>query len=134
MQGLLRRKKFLTADVRSGRLGSGPLMGLLQTLKPSWWFAAHLHTRFEAVVSHGPPQPVASVEGTNPDEINISDDHDIPRNPDEITLSDEENEVAPPPVPLPPPKETRFLALDKCLPNRQFLEVRRSKLCLLTWF
>ena len=44
-------------------------------------------------------------------------------NPDEILLDDEEPDVeAPPPAPV-PPALTQFLALDKCLPQRQFLEV-----------
>jgi lariat debranching enzyme len=64
-----------------------------------------------------------------------------PLNPDEIMLDEEAADVAPTPVPLPPrnddtesaddrqkekPKfaETRFLALDKCLPRREYLEVR----------
>ena len=45
-----------------------------------------------------------------------------PQNPDEITLDDEIEEVEPPPPPPPPARETGFLALDKCLPQRQFLE------------
>lgn len=131
-------------------------MGLLRNLQPTWWFAAHLHTRFEARVRHYPalettttstssrsgPQPRAE----NPDEITIDDDEvedrqfdstsggatvprvagsippPTPQNPDEISLDDEIEAVEPPP-PLPPPtRETRFLALDKCLPQRQFLE------------
>jgi len=125
-------------------------MGLLRNLQPTWWFAAHLHTRFEARVRHDPaletspsrsgPPPRAD----NPDEITIGDDTvgdsrfddpssgvtvpraaesiapPAPQNPDEITLDDEIEAVEPPP---PPPRETRFLALDKCLPHRQFLEV-----------
>lgn len=41
-------------------------------------------------------------------------------NPDEIVLDDEIETVTLPP---PQPHATRFLALDKCLPRRQFLEV-----------
>ena len=127
------------------------MMGLLKNLKPQWWFSAHLHTRFEATVIHpsGPPsasQP-AKVEGTNPEEIAIDDvDNEVDAskvvssnaagdvasavptalNPDEIKLDDEEDEVAAPPLPPPPPRETKFLALDKCLPRRRFLEVRTT--------
>ncbi|KAI0313108.1 lariat debranching enzyme, C-terminal domain-containing protein [Amylostereum chailletii] len=147
LNGLLRRKPFFRADVQTGSLGSPPMMELLRNLRPQWWFAAHLHVRFEATVLHEPgtgapvepappPSPVQ-----NPEEITIDDDEfDTPAlptpvetpaehvqpaevlrsNPDEILLDDEEEDVAPPP---PPPSKTRFLALDKCLPSRQFLEV-----------
>ncbi|KAG5639606.1 hypothetical protein H0H81_010808 [Sphagnurus paluster] len=147
VRGLLARKKHFRADVESGRLGSPPLMGLLMTLKPKWWFSAHLHTRFEAKVEHfdpnasTPTNPAVPVE--NPDEIQIDDEDDdlevaatlLPReppphrNPDEITLSDEEEDVAVPPPPQTTPpfpipsSVTNFLALDKCLPNRHFLEI-----------
>ncbi|KAI0737478.1 lariat debranching enzyme, C-terminal domain-containing protein [Daedaleopsis nitida] len=163
--GLLRRKPYFRDDVSKGALGSPPLMGLLHNLKPRWWFAAHLHCRFEATVVHDVPVQGAGpggagAEKTNPDEIDIDDDdgdgddvrvhvatasadpetlptrnegESVPpppllpaRNPEEITLDEEEDEVeAPPPPPPPPPpvSETRFLALDKCLPKRQFLEV-----------
>jgi len=119
-------------------------MGLLRNLQPTWWFAAHLHTRFEARVRHDLPQPGQPSSGpppgvNNPDEITIDEEEveggiDDPsrgaatvpsasivlQNPDEITLEDEIGMVEPPP---PPPRETKFLALDKCLPRRQFLEV-----------
>ena len=152
LQNLLNRKPFFRQDIANGQLGSPPLMGLLRTLKPQWWFSAHLHVRFQARVVHdvglgsseeaAAPVPAAV---PNPDEIVIEDDDDdenggsaqanaddpppamattaLPRNSDEIVLSDEEDEVAVPPPPPPPPSETKFLALDKCLPKRQFLEV-----------
>ncbi|KAF8069261.1 lariat debranching enzyme, C-terminal domain-containing protein [Lyophyllum atratum] len=156
LHGLLRNKKYLKPDIDSGRLGSPPLMGLLTTLKPKWWFAAHMHTRFEATVAHyGADGAVAVAEAVavavavvNPDEIVIDDDldevdevavealvtpktADLLRNPDEIMLSDEEDNVALslPPIPVPvlpvllPASVTHFLALDKCLPRRHFLEV-----------
>ena len=127
-------------------------MGLLRNLQPTWWFAAHLHTRFEARVQHDPilettspsSRPGPPPRADNPDEITIDDDVAVedsrsdapsggatvprvaesaapptPQNPDEITLDDEIEAVEPPP---PLPRETRFLALDKCLPHRQFLE------------
>ncbi|KAH9923782.1 DBR1-domain-containing protein [Epithele typhae] len=152
-RGLLRRKPYFRDDIEKGALGSPPMMGLLRTLRPHWWFSAHLHCRFEAAVVHtgggGPADghgqaPVEkSAEKTNPDEINVDDDDDdveaqavpAPRdpppptedttrvNPDEITLEDEEEEVEAPPPPPPAPTVTQFLALDKCLPRRQFLEV-----------
>ena len=89
LQGLLRRKPFFREDVKNGKLGSPPLMGLLQNLKPEWWFAAHLHVKFTATVRHygqeGPgdgDNPVAGQSNkppvTNPDEIVIDDDDDVP--------------------------------------------------------
>ncbi|KII89542.1 hypothetical protein PLICRDRAFT_175716 [Plicaturopsis crispa FD-325 SS-3] len=126
---LLRRKPFFRADVQNGQLGSPALMGLIHTLRPEWWFAAHLHVRFEATYNGGSPADaqegaVQEGQGENPDEIRIDDDDDEgakDANPDEIVMSDEEEDVS---KPAPePPRTTKFLALDKCLPRRQFLEV-----------
>jgi lariat debranching enzyme len=125
VKDLLRRKPFFRGDIESNRLGSPPLMSLLRNLKPSWWFAAHLHTRFEARVQHDPSLPPVAV--ANPDEITTGDEDDdfavptsttAPQNPDQIGLENESETVAAPP---PAPRETKFLALDKCLPRRQFL-------------
>lgn len=150
LRGLIRRKPFFKRDIETGQLGSPPLMGLLRTLRPEWWFSAHLHCRFEAAVVHasdngvGGQQAGKGAEGTNPDEIAIEDDefdkpekvitektneketeatNNVSRNPDEILLEDEEEDVVAPPPPPPPPLQTKFLALDKCLPQRNFLEV-----------
>jgi lariat debranching enzyme len=108
-------------------------------LKPQWWFSAHLHVRFEATVVHPPPGGAPPVKIANPDEIVMDDDEfeettpavvpaepeqvAPPRfNPDEILLEDEEEEVVVPPLP-PVQRVTNFLALDKCLPKRDYLEV-----------
>ncbi|EJD06143.1 DBR1-domain-containing protein, partial [Fomitiporia mediterranea MF3/22] len=151
---LLRRKPFFRSDIESNVLGSPPAMQLLRRLKPSWWFSAHLHCRFEATVVHEELSYQTRTQGSwcsipgdgnNPDEIVIDDLDDdldpesaeakpveitvpseagraeeLPINPDEILLDDElEGVAAPPPV----RDTTKFLALDKCLPRRQFLEV-----------
>ncbi|KLO19596.1 DBR1-domain-containing protein [Schizopora paradoxa] len=136
VNGLLRYKPFFRNEIAAGTLGSPPLTSLLQQLKPNWWFAAHMHCRFEATVTHEGTQADPKVD--NPDEIKVDDfDEDehlsasapVPTagpasvseaNPDEIVLDDEiETVIASPPK----AQVTRFLALDKCLPKRQFLEV-----------
>ncbi|KAM3966203.1 lariat debranching enzyme [Aphomia sociella] len=75
VENLLRRKQFLRDDIESNQLGSVPAEKLLHELKPDYWFAAHLHCQFAALVEH-----------------------------DDKT-------------------ETKFLALDKCLPKRRHLQI-----------
>ncbi|KAH8822926.1 Metallo-dependent phosphatase-like protein [Flagelloscypha sp. PMI_526] len=143
---LLRRKPFFKQDIQTGNLGSPPLTGLLHNLQPHRWFSAHLHTRFEAHVKHNAPTSSMVVDpsptpqgGANPDEIAIDDDDEPTNtsqeapvtsehskaNPDEITLSDEEGDVQvapPPPLASQASHETCFIALDKCLPKRRYIE------------
>lgn len=62
-------------DIKKNELGSAPATNLLHAMKPNYWFAAHLHCQFSALVPHE--------DGT----------------------------------------ETKFLALDKCLPKRRHLQI-----------
>ena len=74
MQELISKKRFLQDELQSGSLGSPPNERILSALQPSYWFAAHLHVKFAAVVKHAE-------------------------------------------------RATRFLSLDKALPNRDFLQL-----------
>ena len=85
---LIRKKRFLKNEILSNTLGSMPAEALLHDLKPRYWFSAHMHVKYAAIVKH--------------------DDNN--NNGGGIQRPGEE-------------KLTKFLALDKCLPNRKFLQV-----------
>ncbi|KAL8731593.1 MAG: hypothetical protein Q9166_003281 [cf. Caloplaca sp. 2 TL-2023] len=191
---LFRFKPHFESDAKTGRLGSPAARYVMDRLRPKWWFAAHLHCKFSAVVDHEPvtdsdkkPSLDADARHTNKDmhstdEINlVSAVSPSPkqeafsslanlRNDDEIDLdmdgdspdatkpttvnsssiqepqknSAETNSVssdlraqlpasfarptsaAAPPISRPEAianRSTHFLALDKCLPNRRFLQI-----------
>nr|XP_023018914.1 lariat debranching enzyme [Leptinotarsa decemlineata] len=75
VQQLLKRKRHFREDVEKNELGSKVCEDLMHFLKPKYWFSAHLHCKYAALVRH-----------------------------DDDTV-------------------TKFLALDKCLPKRKFLQV-----------
>lgn len=76
VEKLLRVKSFFEEEISQNKLGSPPCEELLNHIKPSYWFSAHLHCKFSALIPH---------ETTD--------------------------------------RFTKFLALDKCLPKRKFLQI-----------
>ncbi|CAM9554255.1 unnamed protein product [Pylaiella littoralis] len=53
---LFQRKPFFEDEVKDNSLGSPPAEQLLHKIQPDYWFAAHLHVKFPAVVRHGCPR------------------------------------------------------------------------------
>ncbi|KAF2766294.1 hypothetical protein EJ03DRAFT_367659 [Teratosphaeria nubilosa] len=198
---LFRYKKHLEDDARSGQLGNVAAQYVLDRLRPKYWFSAHLHCKYAAVVKHDrievkqqalpttnghaakpmdeneidlniddndtaaeaePAQSVNVETVANSDEIDLELDDDIdgiaPVAPgqglDNVTipvpsdspteqplLTAEEARAALPesfrrpeprnqreqePIEHPPEitnTVTHFLALDKCLPHKEFLQL-----------
>lgn len=191
---LFRFKPHFKSDAQSGRLGSPAAMYVMNRLRPRWWFAAHLHCKYSAIVefnrvadstpvtnSTGAPYPSDDTKNVqNEDEIALGNDTENPldggassapakiQNDDEIDLdmeddvpavselpsqnhgskvaqaSENSNDVPselreqlpasfarPVPASAPPVSHpeaitnatTHFLALDKCLPGRRFLQI-----------
>ncbi|CAB1120964.1 unnamed protein product [Ectocarpus sp. CCAP 1310/34] len=84
---LFRKKPFFKKEVEDNTLGSAAAEQLLHKVQPDYWFAAHLHVKFPAVVRHGSPRDGQGREGSEVKGV------------------------------------TRFLSLDKCLPDRDFLQL-----------
>lgn len=187
-QLLFKKKDHFEADARAGQLGSVAAKLVLDRLKPPYWFSAHLHIKYAAIVDHCSRTkqngaPPASSGGnanandgtTTPSERNSADaELNIDGIPEvgQGTLSENAAasvsedvraqlpaafrrpvEMVAEPVsealraqlpdafrrasatatatvePAPPPpaditnKITSFLSLDKCLPNRDFLQI-----------
>ncbi len=49
---LLSMKMFLRKDIERDQLGSRPAQEIMEVLRPRYWFSAHLHVKFPALVEH----------------------------------------------------------------------------------
>lgn len=125
--GLLARKPHFRDDIERGELGSQPAEMLLKKLKPNYWFSAHLHVKFAAFVDH-------DAMAAEPDEGEIvleDSDSDTKREASpgkralspSATDSESKRQRQEGRASSKPHQTTRFLALDKCLPHRDFLQI-----------
>ena len=80
----------LSLQIERGELGNPPAMQIMEELKPKYWFSAHHHVKFAAMVQHRRQADTASSSDQLADQM------------------------------------TKFLALDKCLPGRRFLQVTQA--------
>nr|WJH19582.1 DBR1 [Euglena gracilis] len=150
---LYRRKPDFQAEVEAEQFGSPASRQLLHQLRPVYWFAAHHHVKFPALVPHAPlpaervPDSLGAGAGSSqrfwtPDQLPAArpDTSDAPPQQPAVPQPDasavdlgftsdgcpDSGLVRVFPVRHPARPEaaaTRFLALDKCLPSRRYLQV-----------
>ena len=120
---LLRKKKYFRKEVEENTLGSPPGERLMMLLRPSFWFAAHLHVKFAALVRHPPVmqdfiaggegeggggEAAAAAEAEAEAEGGRGElDGPISGMPQLASIRD----------------ATQFLSLDKCMPHKHFLQL-----------
>ena len=107
VRALLKRKPFFRQEVEQNCLGSPSNNEILHTLRPRYWFAAHLHTQFSAVVSYNDE----SENGTAPDSNTNTTSFTGTEGTSSCSTFDLTAQM------------TQFLSLDKCLPRRGYLSV-----------
>ncbi|KAG7398393.1 Methyltransferase-like protein 9 [Phytophthora boehmeriae] len=107
---LLRRKPFFEQEIRSNTLGSPAGEFLMHQLRPQHWFAAHLHVKFAAIVVH---QENAS-NTTHP-----SPEGEATEAEEKATIGEQNTVIKA----TSRQATTKFLALDKCLPRREFMQI-----------
>ncbi|KAJ3223276.1 lariat debranching enzyme [Clydaea vesicula] len=118
---LLSTKSFLAEELRTNTLGSIPNEFLLKRLKPTYWFAAHMHVLFAAIYEHNKVEVSSKAVTKNPDEIEIESDEEIDENGTENQKKKES--VVKEEKATPMRKFTKFLALDKCVGDRSYLQI-----------
>ena len=132
-------QSFLRSEVEDGSLGSPPAAQLLQALRPAYWFSAHLHTKFAALVQH-PPAPAAAGAaaaaggGAGAErQSGGAEGAEGAAGPGPGSAAAAAGAGGAGPGAGPPGAggfpTTRFLALDKCLPGRDFLQVGVRRVC-----
>ena len=109
---LLRKKKHFREDIEGGCLGNPASAELLGRMQPRFWFSGHLHVKFAALVVHAQPSSAADAESPS-SSTTMTAAAPPPPSASSPNTSTHSNSV----------HATRFLALDKCLPGRDFMQI-----------
>ncbi|KAH0340747.1 DBR1-domain-containing protein, partial [Aureobasidium melanogenum] len=104
---LFRQKAHLEEDARNGQLGSVAATYVMDRLRPPYWFSAHLHCKYAAVIDHENPGQASDSTAAASNEVPV--DESIKKNSDEIDL-DMDDEATP--APVQPTKNTDEIDLD----------------------
>ena len=107
---LLRMRPQFKKSVDSDSLGAQPYLKLLRHLQPRFWLSGHMHVKYTATVQH-------ANNPTNPNS-QTGKLEDLAKQ-----LQAQETQNVQPICPKHPVTETEFLALDKPLPGREFVDV-----------
>lgn len=105
-------------QIDDSSLGSPPAEDLLKALQPSYWFSAHLHVKFAALYRHAAAPSAAPADaGTSGRASMDGPAAHVNGTAESAGRGDHANGGG-------GERTTAFLALDKCLPGRGFLQVR----------
>lgn len=107
---LLHNNPGFKESVEKDDLGCEAYLALLRHLRPQHWFSGHMHTKFIAAVPHSPP---STTPATHINFVDMLSDHQpVDKTPGAAQKA--LNAAA---------TSTKFLALDKPISGRQFLDV-----------
>lgn len=106
-------------QIADNSLGSPPAAQLLHALRPSYWFSAHLHTKFAALVVHDGP----AARQEEAQQAQQQDGGQQQQGAQPPAAHEQQQDGQQQQQKQQRPATTRFLSLDKCLPGRSFLQV-----------
>lgn len=115
IQRLLKYKPYFRKDINNHQLGSPVNWELLCRLKPKWWLSAHLHVKYRATVQHELQEKNSLSTKKNENEIDL----ELSDEDEKFDKTQSENSIRC----NCQTSVTNFLALDKCAPRRQWIDV-----------